>query len=116
MNSAKKSTSSSRDVAQKSTRSSTTSALIKNRLRNANSDNRPQLQTEKRRANISAPLYDSSGKLKSTLEDLCDCLDTECKGCHFSCEKCSSTKCGPACRVNRRYIFERIEYDGKISF
>lgn len=117
MNSAKKSTISSREVAQKSTakvtRSAATSLILKNRLRNASVENRATFPSEKRRGNNSTPIYDSSGKLRSTLEDVCDCLDKKCEGCHFLCEKCSSLKCGPTCRVNRRYAFEGIEYDGK---
>jgi hypothetical protein len=59
------------------------------------------------------PLYDENGKLKSTGEDICDCFEATCEGCHFPCEWCSSEKCGLRCRNNRRWMYEVIEYDGK---
>jgi hypothetical protein len=57
--------------------------------------------------------YDGKGKLRGTKEDLCDCFDDNCVGCHFGCEICGSQKCGNVCRRYRGYIFEVIEYDGK---
>lgn len=67
----------------------------------------------KKRIQNTTAVYDCHGRFRATKEDICDCFDEKCVGCHFSCEKCSSPKCGPTCRVNRRYIFEEIEYDGK---
>lgn len=61
----------------------------------------------------SGNLYDDEGKLKATGEDICDCFDKKCEGCHFPCELCGSQKCGLRCRKNRRWMYEMIEYDGK---
>ncbi|KAJ6640600.1 ARL14 effector protein [Pseudolycoriella hygida] len=57
-------------------------------------------------------LFDEHGRYRSTNADLCDCLE-DCPGCHYPCPQCSSPKCGPVCRVNRRWAFEVIEHDGK---
>lgn len=118
MNSAKKSTTVSpaprrQSTAQKSTTVKPTVAAspqLKSRLRNAAGENRTPPQP--RRINSSGQLYDSMGRLRATLEDLCDCLEKECEGCHFPCEKCTSEKCGPTCRVNRKYVYEKIEFNG----
>lgn len=83
---------------------------IKNRLRNG--ENRAPLPSLPRKVG-SVSLYDSNGIFRTTQEDICDCFNKKCPGCHFPCEKCKSEKCGPTCRVFRRYIFEQIEYDGK---
>ncbi|KAG5668600.1 hypothetical protein PVAND_016536 [Polypedilum vanderplanki] len=56
--------------------------------------------------------YDSQGRIRGSQEDICDCMDTACLGCHFECERCKSKKCGPSCRVNRRYTYETIVIDG----
>lgn len=37
---------------------------------------------------------------------LCDCLRTDCSGCHYRCEKCGSRMCGPTCQKNRDFIIE----------
>lgn len=37
--------------------------------------------------------------------DLCDCMNKICSGCFFPCKKCNSKKCGPTCRVNRRFKY-----------
>lgn len=81
-------------------------AVIQSRLRSGKT-------ASKRKPHSSASIYDAQGRFRSTQEDICDCFDEKCVGCHFPCEKCDSPKCGPTCRVNRRYIFEEIEYDGK---
>lgn len=70
-------------------------------------------KTPKVRKQNSNSMYDDQGKLRSTKEDICDCFDSKCPGCHFECESCGSQKCGPRCRVNRKWAFEIIEYDGK---
>jgi ARF7 effector protein C-terminus len=31
-------------------------------------------------------MYDEHGKLKNTGQDICDCFDEACEGCHFPCE------------------------------
>ncbi|KAG5681435.1 hypothetical protein PVAND_010871 [Polypedilum vanderplanki] len=59
------------------------------------------------------PLYDEQGRLKSTNQDVCDCFDVLCAGCHFPCYYCNSQKCASKCRNNRRFMYEAIEYDGK---
>lgn len=58
-------------------------------------------------------IYDGNGKIRGTKENLCDCFDVNCAGCHFECEMCRSQKCGNVCRRFRKYAFEVIEYDGK---
>ena len=62
--------------------------------------------------NLRKQQYDENGKLRESRENLCDCFDAECLGCHFECEICGSQKCGNICRRNREFIFETIEYDG----
>lgn len=87
---------------------------IKSRLRNG--DNRPQPPPLPKRSSNSCSIYDVNGKLRGTQEDICDCFEKKCPGCHFPCEKCKSEKCGPTCRVYRRYCYEEIEFDGKTEF
>lgn len=58
-------------------------------------------------------MYDEQGRIRLTKEDVCDCFEATCPGCHFPCENCHSQKCGLRCRVNRRWAFEMIEHDGK---
>lgn len=57
-------------------------------------------------------LYDACGKIRKTKEDICDCSDKQCSGCFFPCDSCKSLKCGSICRVNRRFTFDEIEYNG----
>ncbi|XP_059615223.1 ARL14 effector protein-like [Phlebotomus argentipes] len=45
-------------------------------------------------------------------QDLCDCLRLTCCGCFFSCPKCGSPKCGPKCRIMRKWMFESVVFDG----
>lgn len=59
---------------------------------------------------------DEHGRYRSSGADACDCLITSCAGCHFPCPSCGSTKCGLECRVNRKWVVDSIEYDGKDLF
>ncbi|OAD52373.1 ARF7 effector protein, partial [Eufriesea mexicana] len=56
--------------------------------------------------------YDENGVYVQTGDDLCDCLNLRCAGCHFPCYKCSSSKCGHECRNNRKWTYESIENEG----
>ena len=55
-----------------------------------------------------AKKYDRKGRLLVNQADLCDCLNEECPGCFYPCPKCKSTKCGPTCRCNRRWVYTTI--------
>ncbi|XP_048736152.1 ARL14 effector protein-like [Ostrea edulis] len=57
-------------------------------------------------------VYDENGILLENSQDLCDCLDIICKGCHFPCPKCGSMKCGTECRCGRKWIYEHVEVEG----
>lgn len=46
---------------------------------------------------------------------MCDCLNLQCTGCFYECEKCGSVKCGLECRINRNYIYDRIEFERSLS-
>lgn len=54
-------------------------------------------------------MFDAKGRYRASGLDICDCLDNTCPGCHFPCQRCENTKCGPCCRVNRKWPFECIE-------
>ncbi|XP_055858992.1 ARL14 effector protein [Episyrphus balteatus] len=58
-------------------------------------------------------LYDEYGRVKHNKADVCDCMDEECNGCWFECESCMGTKCGIQCRVNRKFFYDCITFDGK---
>ncbi|KAH8419336.1 hypothetical protein KR222_005661 [Zaprionus bogoriensis] len=57
--------------------------------------------------------YDDYGFIRNNGLDVCDCMNSECEGCWDNCRNCGSTKCGPHCRVNRKFYYENIIYDGK---
>ncbi|OCU02222.1 ARL14 effector protein-like [Xenopus laevis] len=63
---------------------------------------------------VSIKKYDKQGKLLCNNWDLCDCLEESCQGCFYPCPKCSSTKCGPECRCNRKWVYDRIQAEGGI--
>lgn len=60
-------------------------------------------------------LYDDTGAHIGTGKDICDCLTPNCPGCFFDCPKCGSSKCGPECRVNRKYNYEQADFEGIFS-
>ncbi|XP_013134922.1 PREDICTED: ARL14 effector protein [Papilio polytes] len=62
--------------------------------------------------NRNKKIYNERGQIAATGKDLCDCLIEKCPGCHFPCPKCSSLKCGNECRVNRKWVYEKIEIEG----
>nr|XP_022332717.1 ARL14 effector protein-like isoform X3 [Crassostrea virginica] len=57
-------------------------------------------------------VYDENGIFLENSQDLCDCLDLNCHGCHFPCPKCGSQKCGAECRCGRKWIYEHVEVEG----
>lgn len=58
-------------------------------------------------------MFDAKGRYRANGFDICDCLDNTCPGCHFPCPNCKNTKCGPCCRVNRKWPFESIQHEEK---
>lgn len=58
-------------------------------------------------------MFDAKGRYRVNGFDICDCLDNTCPGCHFPCPSCKNTKCGPCCRINRKWPFESIEHEEK---
>ncbi|XP_057300408.1 uncharacterized protein LOC130631783 isoform X1 [Hydractinia symbiolongicarpus] len=60
-----------------------------------------------------ATLHDNNGCLKSTGQDLCDCMIADCPGCHYPCPQCNSEKCGSTCRCDRKWTYDLVVYDTK---
>jgi hypothetical protein len=63
-------------------------------------------------------IYDDNGIHKQSGQDVCDCLNPDCVGCHFPCKGCGSKKCGRKCRVQRKWMYtqviEQLPYDESI--
>jgi ARF7 effector protein C-terminus len=74
---------------------------------------KPRKPVKKALSDSANTLYDGNGKIRGTKENLCDCFEKTCHGCHFECEICKSQKCGSVCRRFRKFSFEVIEHDGK---
>lgn len=70
-------------------------------------------QTNKLVKKKSTSMYDEQGRIRLTKEDICDCFDIKCPGCHFPCMDCKSPKCGIHCRVNRKWAYNSIDFDGR---
>lgn len=51
----------------------------------------------------------NSNKNTNQNNNLCDCLRLRCPGCFFACPQCKSKKCGPTCRVNRKFQYQSNE-------
>ncbi|XP_061434685.1 ARL14 effector protein-like [Lethenteron reissneri] len=71
---------------------------------------RRKLQTKLQQ--VDSRVYDSQGRLVRGGVDACDCLQDGCPGCFYPCSACSSTRCGPTCRRDRRWLYERLETEG----
>ncbi|CAO1380647.1 unnamed protein product [Diamesa hyperborea] len=72
-----------------------------------------KVQTKPKSAIDRTSMYDEFGLIRQTREDVCDCCDLTCGGCHFPCVNCGSQKCAIKCRVNRKIAYETIEKDEK---
>jgi len=59
--------------------------------------------------------YNTDGRPVIYADDFefCDCLLPNCPGCHYPCKSCGDCRCGHECRVNRRYVYESIELEGR---
>lgn len=97
---------------------------LANRLKSTYTDDFvPEESTRERRkqtrkttmaASVKNSILNDKGHYRATGVDACDCLDNSCVGCHFPCPQCGSGKCGPVCRVNRKWVVNTIEHDGKV--
>ncbi|XP_017078910.2 ARL14 effector protein [Drosophila eugracilis] len=58
-------------------------------------------------------VYDEYGIIRFNGLNICDCMNQECGGCWYECRNCGSTRCGPQCRSNRKFLYEGVTYDGK---
>ncbi|XP_068144475.1 ARL14 effector protein-like [Drosophila tropicalis] len=93
---------------------------LRQRQRKAENDDVPtEMEKSKRRGKKKGnyygknSAYDEYGNIRSNGRDVCDCMNDDCDGCWSPCLSCGSTKCGPQCRVNRKFFYECIVYDGK---
>lgn len=76
-------------------------------------EQRKLIQKSHRQKAQKGSLFDGKGQYRLSGVDVCDCLIQNCPGCHFPCSSCGSGKCGPLCRVNRKWAFDSVEHDGK---
>lgn len=44
--------------------------------------------------------------------DICDCQNQKCLGCHWPCSKCGSQKCSFKCRNYRNQVIQCVEHLG----
>ncbi|XP_071535634.1 uncharacterized protein [Panulirus ornatus] len=56
--------------------------------------------------------HGADGSIVGSGKNLCDCLQSDCPGCHYPCPKCGSGKCGTECRINRKWYYEKVEVEG----
>lgn len=82
-------------------------------LKRKHSGKTERVEAEKTGRKKTVAVYDDRGVCLPTGLDLCDCLDTQCPGCHFPCPKCGSEKCGDECRRHRTWSFHSVDIDGQ---
>lgn len=75
--------------------------------------NREKRKLKRKPGGNARSLYDEYGHMRHNGMDVCDCMDDDCPGCWYDCENCGSPKCGVQCRVNRKFYYESITFDGK---
>lgn len=75
--------------------------------------NREKRKLKRKPPTNTRSLYDEFGNIRHNGMDVCDCMDDDCPGCWYECENCGSPKCGVQCRVNRKFFYESITFDGK---
>lgn len=75
--------------------------------------NRERRKMSRKLTTQARTIYNEYGHIRKNNVDVCDCMDESCPGCWYECENCNSTKCGLQCRVNRKFFFEAITFDGK---
>lgn len=56
-------------------------------------------------------MYDKKGRIRASGEDICDCFDADCPGCHFDCDNCGSPKCCVECRNLRKFCYDEIDLE-----
>lgn len=59
--------------------------------------------------------HHNDGRLVQYADDfeVCDCLRPQCPGCHLPCRSCGDRRCGKDCRVNRKWIYDGVEVEGR---
>lgn len=70
-------------------------------------------EPKRAKRNESKSIYNAAGRIRRTQQDVCDCLNNRCVGCHFPCGQCMSFKCGHKCRQNRDDFINEISIDGQ---